>query len=215
MRPRAVIFDLWDTLVMWPVDEGVAHRNALRERLGVTEEEFERRWTGTYRERQTGTLADAYAALGVTDGDIATYVDERTEVTRRVLRPREGALDTLDELGRRGVPRGLISMCSEDVPVVWPDTEFAERFEVATFSATCGLVKPEPEIYLHTAAELGVDPTECYFVGDGANDELRGAQDVGMTPVLVRHAGREPYWPEVRDWNGLGITELPEVLDLL
>ena len=36
-----------------------------------------------------------------------------------------------------------------------------------------------------------------------------------MTPVLVRHAGREPYWPEVRDWSGLSITELPEVLDLL
>jgi putative hydrolase of the HAD superfamily len=210
-----VIFDLWDTLVMWPVDEGVAHRVALRERLGVSEEEFERRWMDTYRARQTGPLADAYAALGVTDGDIASYVDERTEVTRRVLHPREGALDTLDELGRRGVPRGMISMCSEDVPVVWPDSDFAHRFEAATFSASCGLVKPEPEIYLHTAAELDVDPNECYFVGDGANDELRGAQAVGMTPVLVRHAGREPYWPEVRDWNGLSITELPEVLDLL
>jgi putative hydrolase of the HAD superfamily len=215
MRPRAVIFDLWDTLVMWPVDEGVTHRRTLRERLGVTEEEFEHRWMDTYRARQTGPLAEAYAALGVADADIASYVDERTDVTRRVLRPRDGAIATLDELGRRGVPRGLISMCSEDVPVVWPDTELAARFEVATFSASCGLVKPEPEIYVHTAGELGVEPSECFFVGDGANDELRGAQDVGMTPVLVRHAGREPYWPEVRDWSGLSITELPEVLDLL
>ena len=45
-------------------------------------------------------------------------------------------------------------------------------------------MKPEPEIYLRTARALDVEPAECFFVGDGANDELDGAERVGMTPVL-------------------------------
>ncbi len=33
-------------------------------------------------------------------------------------------------------------------------------------------MKPDPEIYLRTAAALDVRPEDCLFVGDGANDEL-------------------------------------------
>ena len=104
-------------------------------------------------------------------------------------------------------------MCSEDVPIVWPETEFAGRFDTETFSATTGLKKPDAEIYLYTARILDVEASECYFVGDGANDELAGAARAGMTPVLMA-TGREPDWPEVREWSGLRVTSIPEVLEL-
>ncbi len=47
-----------------------------------------------------------------------------------------------------------------------------------------------------------------------AVDELRGAREVGMTPVLIVPYG-EPVWPDLRDWDGLRIERIPEVLDLL
>ena len=53
---------------------------------------------------------------------------------------------------------GLISVCSEEVPAAWPETELAGLFDAETFSSECGLVKPEPEIYLRTARALGVEP---------------------------------------------------------
>ena len=46
------------------------------------------------------------------------------------------------------------------------------------------------------------------------DDELRGARDVGMTPVLIVPRGRDPYWPELREWDGLRIHTIPEVLEL-
>ena len=214
MRVRAVIFDLWETLIDWPADDSHAHRRSLIERLAVDEEEFNRRWLDTFRTRETGPLAVAYEALGIPEEHLATHVAERHEYTRRALRPRRGVTRTLDELARRGIERGLISMCSEDVPAAWPDTELASRFEATTFSASCGLVKPDPEIYLRTARALGVDPAEALYVGDGANDELAGAAAVGMTPVLIVPQGRDPFWPEVREWRGLRITTIPEVLEL-
>jgi putative hydrolase of the HAD superfamily len=75
-------------------------------------------------------------------------------------------------------------------------------------------VKPDPEIYLRTAAALEVEASDCVFVGDGANDELAGAERVGMTAVLFAPHGREPLWPEVRAWAGLRVSSLREVVEL-
>jgi putative hydrolase of the HAD superfamily len=108
----------------------------------------------------------------------------------------------------------LITVCSEEVPAAWPESELAGLFDAETFSSACGLVKPDAEIYLTTLRSLGVEPAAALFVGDGANDELGGAERVGMTPVLFVPPGREPPWPEVRDWTGLRISALQEVVDL-
>ncbi len=215
MRFGGVIFDLWDTLVDWPIDESRAHRDRLVAHLGLDDDAFQRLWDETFRVRETGPLDVAYRALGLADDHLVTHVADPHELARRALRPRAGVTDTLEELRRRGHRLGLISMCTEDVPAAWPDTELAGRFDAETFSATCGLVKPEPEIYLTTAAAIGVSPEECAYVGDGANDELAGAARVGMTPILVDVDGRDPYWPEVRDWDGLRVTSIPEVLALV
>jgi FMN phosphatase YigB (HAD superfamily) len=48
------------------------------------------------------------------------------------------------------------------------------------------------------------------FVGDGANDELGGAERVGMTAVMLERPGEEQA-----AWDGLRIRALPELLDLL
>jgi putative hydrolase of the HAD superfamily len=211
---RGVIFDLWQTLVDWPLEQSRALRRNLAERVGVSLEEMERRWLESHRARETGPLADALRAVGLADDHVEAHVAERYAVTRAVLHPRAGVVETLDELRRRGIRLGLISMCTEEVPGVWHETALAGRFDSESFSATCGLVKPEPEIYLQTAERLGVEPTDCLFVGDGANDELGGAARVGMTPVLIVPDGEEPLWDEVKGWNGLRVSSIPEVLEL-
>ncbi len=210
---KAVIFDLWDTLVDWPVDEAAALNRGLAARIGLSDDEFARRWQAHYVFSQTQPLATLYRAIGVPEEHVETHVSDRHEFARQALRPRAGALATLAELRRRGVRLGLISMCSEDVPAVWHETELAGCFDVETFSATTGLKKPDPGIYLETATLLGVAPEDCFFVGDGANDELAGAARVGMTPVLMA-TGAEPRWPEVQQWSGLSVSSIPEVLEL-
>jgi putative hydrolase of the HAD superfamily len=211
---RAVIFDLWDTLVEWPVEPAAALREAIREHTGLSEEEFHERWESNYRVSQTGTLARFYREVGVPEEWIETHVKARLEFARDALHAREDVARTLDELRRREIKIGLITMCSEDVPLVWSGTDLAGRFDVETFSATSGLAKPDREIYLTTAAALGVAPEECFFVGDGANDELAGAARAGMTPVLFAPNGLDVRWPEVREWQGLRVSSIPEVLEL-
>src|SRR5262249_62316146 len=75
-RVRAVIFDLWDTLVEWPVGEAVRMRERMAAIVGVGEDEFLRRWAATYRASQTGPLADAYLALGIPSEEVDAEVAE-------------------------------------------------------------------------------------------------------------------------------------------
>jgi putative hydrolase of the HAD superfamily len=211
---KAVIFDLWDTLVEWPVADAEVLKQELAALVTVNPEEFERRWRGGYRASQTGPLADSYRALGLPDEHIKAHVAARHAFARRSLRLRGGARETMAQLRERGVKLGLITVCSEEVPAAWPETELAGLFDAETFSSDSGLMKPDPEIYLTTARALGVDPADAMFVGDGANDELGGAARVGMTPVLFVPRG-EPQWKGLAGWNGLRITTLDEVLALV
>ena len=46
-------------------------------------------------------------------------------------------------------------------------------------------MKPDPAIYLLACNQLDVPPSRCLFVGDGGDNELSGAMQVGMTTVQV------------------------------
>src|SRR5207237_9530682 len=125
---HAVIFDLWETLVDWPLEQAAVFRRDLAERAGLPLDEVERRMSDHYLVTQTHPLASVYRLLGVPENDVEAHVGARVELTRRLLRPRVGVVETLAELRRRGLRVGLISMCSEDVPVAWPDTALARLF---------------------------------------------------------------------------------------
>lgn len=220
MTVRAVFFDLWDTLVDWPLEASRTLRTRWAEQLGIAPERLDELWyaDGAYRQRETGPLAPAVRALCeavAASVDPAELVESRVELTRSVFVPNYGVLETLAELRRREVAIGLISNCSEDVAVVWPDAPLAAAVDVAVFSALAGCMKPEARIYELACTGLGVDPTACLFVGDGANGELDGAARVGMVPVLVERSHGPHPWDEVREWSGRRVRRIPDVLSLV
>lgn len=48
-----------------------------------------------------------------------------------------------------------------------------------------GILKPDPAIYLHAARALGVEPSECLFVGDSPGADVKGPAKVGMHSLLL------------------------------
>jgi putative hydrolase of the HAD superfamily len=206
-----VIFDLWDTLALWPSEafDDVVRR--FREYIP----DLDRVWKETYEDRQIGPLDAYFRSLGLEGDALATCLRLRSEFTRDALVPRADAVATLEELKRRGFKRGVISVCSSDVEEVWEETELAPHVDDVVLSCAVGLRKPDPRIYELACERLAVQPEECLFVGDGANDELAGAERVGMRAVCVLPPGRDvPLWPEARGWEPT-ITSLEDVLALV
>ena len=127
--------------------------------------------------------------------------------------PRPDALPTLETLRRRGHLLGMISVCTEDVPQVWDETPLGREFDAAVFSCEVGVSKPDRRIYEVACERLAVEAADCLFVGDGANDELPGAERAGMAALQLRTPG-EPLTPEGETWTGASIERLSQVLEL-
>jgi putative hydrolase of the HAD superfamily len=212
---RAVIFDLWDTLVLYDVEHSRATERRIAERLGTDPDQFHRVWRESRSERDGGSLADSFRSVGATAELLPELLDLRRNAFREAAVPQEGALETLRELRERGLRLGMISVCSEEVAELWEETPFAGLFDSTVFSCSVGLRKPDPAIYQLALDELDVEPGEAIFVGDGANDELAGAERVGMRAVLIlRPSQDEPFWEEAHGWQPR-ITSIPEVLELV
>jgi putative hydrolase of the HAD superfamily len=217
---RAVVFDLWNTLATWPEDESKEFRRRWSARIGVEPEALDAVWyaPGAYERRESGPIADALLSVHeafAADVDVEEVVGWRLEMARRALVPDLEVVPTLTELHRRGIAVGLISNCTEEVALVWNDSTFAAHFDVAVFSATAGCMKPDRRIYELALEGLSLDGAECLFVGDGANDELSGAQRVGMAPVLLQPDGGDPRWDGLQEWPGLRVASVSQVLSLV
>lgn len=78
-----------------------------------------------------------------------------------------------------GVRTGLLS---NSWGFDYPRDGWAELFDATVISGEVGLRKPDPAIYLHTCAQLGVPPEACVFVDD-LRPNVRAAVGVGMVGV--------------------------------
>jgi putative hydrolase of the HAD superfamily len=227
VKVQAVIFDLFGTLVDGFAASSTGYQERFSAALGVDHEPFTQLWREITGRRTLGdfqTVEDsiehvcARMGVSVTTEQMANAVKIRLELTRRALTPRSDAISTVTRLKRVGLKIGLLSNCSIEIPMVWPETAFAEFFDSTIFSSQERLKKPDLRIYKVVCDRLGVLPEACLYVADGENYELAAAADVGMHPVLIRNPECDSdklLLREARDWQGAAVSSLPEVVALI
>lgn len=216
--PRPVIFDLFHTLIRGADEERDRVVGEMAVMVGVEPAALVAAYHATWRDRLVRwdveeTVRILAGRLGGTPSDeaVALAGAHRRALARRVLASVSPAtLDLLDALRAAGHPLGLVSNATSETAEAWPESALARRLDAAVFSCEIGLAKPDPAIYLAAADRLGVDPTECVFVGDGADGELAGAAAVGMTVLrTTEHNDTDPSW----DGRALAtLADLPALL---
>lgn len=119
-------------------------------------------------------------------------------------------------LKARGFMIGLVSNADLCDCLNWPQSPLFPSFDDSIFSCDVHLLKPDREIYLLSAGNLGVRPEEAVFVGDGGSDELSGAKAVGMKTVCTEYLRRheEEKRREIHRSADRIITQFEELLDI-
>jgi HAD superfamily hydrolase (TIGR01509 family) len=241
MTVRAVLFDFGHTLVDFARTEDAlrAAYGVVRERLTEWVEdrappevdELVERIAGavddmvgrSYLERrleeldQVALFAQAFAAIGYELPPAPLY--EVAEIDHdsfsRSLTAPTSTLETLATLRRRGLRLGLISNLSLLPHKVREDLiqlGIAPYLDAAAFSSEVGVRKPDARIFLHTLTALGEDPAHAVFVGDRLNDDIVGAQAVGMRTILTREFRREDPGEVQPDAVVERLAEIPDVI---
>lgn len=230
MKYAAVIFYLFGTLIdKFSLREGTKVLEQIASVLSVSSDDFIQLYFSTYNEGALGVFNNTEAKfeyicqkIGVrpkyTQTKLAAQI--HLDYTRRSITPRPDSTEVLSHLKSSGYKTGLISDCSDVVAKVWQNTPFTSLIDVAVFSCLVGFTKPDSRIYQVVAEQLKVEPQSCLYIGDGGSQELTGAAQVGMHPVLIRVPDEDitdmyRLDAERESWDGPAISSLKEVLTLI
>jgi putative hydrolase of the HAD superfamily len=208
--PRAICFDLDGTLFD---HHGSARVGVTRFLQGfgveVTEaaigawftaedEQFERWRSGaiSFREQRRARLRTVLPHLGIeVPGDEAgldAVFKDYLRAYREAWRLFPESLPLLHELRASGHRLGLLTNGTESQQLdKLARTGLADAFDVVCVSERIGFQKPDVRAFHTLAGQLGVDPTDCLFVGDDPERDVAGARAAGMRAVLVDHAQPE------------------------
>jgi putative hydrolase of the HAD superfamily len=180
---KAILFDFGGVLVR---TEDQGGRRVWEQRLGLGERALSKLVFDGEAARQAtlgrGTSAEVWAHVGQTLGlDAAQLAACQADFWRG------DALDTqLVDLLRRLRPRYKTAILSN----AWSDAReaFTRQFGLGAvvddiiISAEEGVAKPDARIYQIAAVRLGVQPAECVFVDDFA-ENVAGARAAGMRAI--------------------------------
>jgi len=117
-------------------------------------------------------------------------------------------LAAFDELSGHGLKVGLLSNTARDLDVFV--AHHGLRVDALLTSRVHGKTKPHESIFLEVLARLDVAAAEAVMVGDSVEDDIAGAQAVGMRALLVDRERRYPDRPDRLD----GLAALPAALGL-
>jgi putative hydrolase of the HAD superfamily len=123
--------------------------------------------------------------------------------------------ETLSALETRSVILDVISNFDSRLLGILEGLGVAHRFEHIFISSRTGYAKPAAEIFHAALAQHGVRATDALHVGDSEESDFRGANDAGLTGVLVKrsgenHAGVSPCITSLK--NILSLVDDPDQL---
>lgn len=183
---KAVIFDMDGVIfdseraMLWSLQE-VCRRRGIKDVTPYYPE-----CIGVTREMTVQIFQKVYGA----DFDVEEFMAEGSRLYHERydggrMPVKEGARELLTFLSERKVPLALASSTRiESVKRQMKEAGLISFFEKIIGGDMVTKSKPEPDIFLCAAKELGVTAEDCIVIEDSYNG-IRAAHAAGMTPVMV------------------------------
>ncbi len=186
----AFIFDMDGVLI----DSNPTHKIALQQfckkhGYDLTEDQLREK---IYGRTNRDWLLNLFGTLS--EETIRAYADEKEALFRSLysdIKPVDGLIDFLDKLDQLSIPRAIATSAPRaNVDFTLAKTSMERYFPTILDDSFVTLGKPNPEIYLKSAAALGFEPGNCIVLEDSLSGvtagKRAGCKVVGITTTHTR-----------------------------
>jgi HAD superfamily hydrolase (TIGR01662 family) len=238
MRIRAVLFDMFDTLMLIEKEHAFyspalqrLHSVLVKNGVSVSYEEFIKAYTvarDTLFAEADKELEEPRFNLRVSNAlrDLGYEYEPFGEVVSaatyafcegfmdyvRIDPDTEGTLRKLHENYKIGIVSNFA--IPECVYNLLEKHGLEKFFDVVIVSAEVNKRKPSPEIFQQALKKLGVTASETVFVGDTLDADIKGAKDSGMKAVYLERRNQKEIENLCPDYKIKSLNELVEALKL-
>ena len=191
---KAIIFDMDGVLVdSEPFNIEIEKRQFGLNHLSISEEEHHQ-----YMGVATDVMWREIAKRQSLSLPVETLIEQnKTESIHYFTELKEipvmpGLVDLLEKLTLKNFPIAVASSSfPEIIELILQRTGLRKHFQVVVSSQEAGKSKPEPDVFLLAAKQLGINPQDCMVIEDSANG-IKAAKAAGMRCIAFEGPGANP-----------------------
>jgi len=216
MADFAVIFDMDGVIV----DTNVFHKDAIHQfckkyGFSLTEEQLR---TSIYGRTNKDWLTNLFGTL--TPEQLHAYAHEKEQLFRDLyaphIKPVKGLLQFLESLSAQSIVAAIATSAPpENVAFVLSHIPIRKYFNVILDERVVTYGKPDPEIYIKTAAALGFKNEKCIIIEDSlsgvTSGRRSGSKVIGITTTHTREELTDASYI-INDFDELKLSVLPDIL---
>jgi beta-phosphoglucomutase len=191
---KAAIFDMDGTMINNMAHHKRAWQEFLRRHnITLAEEEFRHKISG----KKNDQIFELVFGRKLDSKEERQYADEKEAIYRELYKPDiqeiEGLTRIIDALHQRGIRTAIATTAiAKNRDFALETLGLEGKFEIILGDEHVTHGKPNPEIYLSTAKELGVSPAECIVLEDSPPGVEAGkAAGMVVIGILSSHAAEE------------------------
>ena len=109
----------------------------------------------------------------------------------------------LAALRERGVALAVVSNFDSRLPPLLEAMGLAAFFDAVVCSGEAGAAKPDPAIFAHALAALGVEASQTLHAGDSREADYDGARSAGVEALLVDRLATANHAGVITDLRGI------------
>lgn len=153
-------------------------------------------------------------SLGISENHTDAVTELYNRDRNKIHLPVPGAIATVKEIRQRFQTALITGSFSVVQSPKLKAIGLLNSFDCTVFGEEFGIVKPDPEIFRHTAGLLGRSPSECLYIGDSYELDVTGSKNAGMLACWYNPKKVPP--PELNDVRADFVIEsLPEIVSIL
>ena len=154
-----------------------------------------RRWTRAVRIDCNKTVLEG---LGLDQENFPALASRVTDLWPKYEKRSlyDDVLATLRTLSQASLPMGVVSQnlgTSSYLRKELDQLGISKYFKIVLTSEDVGYDKPDARLFLESAREIGLRPSDIFYVGNDYQKDVVGARAAGMRPVLVDRGRNQCY----------------------